>query len=98
MKNVFIELLNAHTTTVGDKSLFNSAKAVALDMDKTLNTVACKTQSRQFAMDFCQMIKNSSAVPISYTYPDGTTVSFDTKAEIVADCATNFSTYWASID
>ena len=97
MRDVLKSLLVAYPATVSNKSLFASASAVALSADKTLNSVASRAESRKFAMGYCQMIKNSTASPISYTYPDGSTVSFNTKAELVADCVTKFDTYWAEI-
>ncbi len=98
MRTLFIELLTAHTAgTVGDTSLFTGARELALGMDKTLNTVAARSEAREFAMRFCQTVKNTNGEFVVFTYPDGTRAEFATQALLIADCTTNFATYFPSI-
>ena len=98
MINVYKALLAeavAEKLTYSD--LFKTSAGVQSNMSKTGYTVASVAQSRKLVFGTLQAIKNSTNLPLTLSFADGTNKSYASKLEAVTDMQTNLATYFPSI-
>jgi len=95
MKAVFVALLSEHSLgKVNNPDLFSGAVALQKSMSKPQYTPQEKAEARSLAFDFCQMIKNSTAVPIVISYPTGLKRTYNDKQSATSDVTANFDDYY----